>query len=405
MALTLEQIYTRYGQREFARVIEVKRRNTDDSYEAGWSDIETLSSLYNISNAVSSVSYSTPKDNYSFGIVTVGNLKLKLLSKFGNFDDENNQNSIFRGFLRHKSLIRVRDGYVDKYTDPDAPVEVLATVFEGFIDGTSTGTKVNKDNVIQELQCIDLLSFLLKDYTLADMGVLAQTTLSDLILEILDRSEFTDFFTVAGGNISPGYDITTLDMAEYEGQTQLFTIFQNLSLGHSVFYVLDGVFYYKPIKNTITTTFEVDQKKIINMSNYNNGADVVFEKFFWEDSSESYTAPTNVYNRTKTIDIKACTNTTQRQNVLNYVGGVARIQRKRVKLEIPYYPNLFVLQKITADYPDILPSDAFIWDVSLWDEAYWREPINASPINSVNWVIKDLKHASFKTTLTLEEVI
>lgn len=405
MTLTLEQIYTRYGQREFARVIEVKRRNTDDSYEASWQNIETLSGLRNLNNAVSNISYSTPQDGYSFGIVKVGNLKLKLNSKYGQFDTENNENSIFYGYLRHKSLIRVRDGYVDKYTDYDVPVDVLVTVFEGFIDGTSTGTKVDDDNILQEIQCVDTLSFLLKENTIADMGVLSQTTLSNVIYEILNRATFTDFFTVDSGNITPGYDITTLDLSQYEGQTQLYTVFENLSLGHSVYFVRDNIFYYQAIKDNETTTFSVDEKKIIKLSNYNNGADVVFEKFYWEDSSESYTAPTSLYNQTKTINIKACTNSTQRQNVLNYVGGVARIQRKSVKLEIPYYPNIFVMQKITADYPEILPADAFIWDVSNWDEAVWRLPISASPITQVNWVIRDIKHSNFKTTIILEEVI
>ena len=405
MALTLQQIYERYGQREFARVIEVKRRNRDDSYEATWQNIETLSSLRNLDGAVQSISYSTPNNGYSFGIVKVGNLKLKMNSKFGQFDTEDNLNSIFFGYLRHKSLIRVRDGYVDKYTDYDSPVDVLATVFEGFIDGTSKSTKVDKSNILQEIQCIDLLSFLLKENTIADMGVLSQTTLSALIYEILNRSAFTDFFTVSTGNITAGYDITTLDISQYENQTTLFSLFENLSIGHSIYFVRDNIFYYKPIKYNETTTFEVDYKKIINLSNYNNGADVVFEKFYWEEQTETYTAPTNKYNQTKTIEIKGCTNSTQRQNVLNYVGGVARIQRKQVQLIIPYYPDLFVSQKITADYPEILPADAFIWDVSNWDEAYYRLPASASPITQVSWVIRDIKHSSFKTTIILEENI
>ncbi len=405
MALTLEQIYTRYGQREFARAIEVKRRNKDNSYESTWKNIETLSNIKNVINSVASTSYTTPDDGYSFGIVKVGSLKLKLISKFGEFDGENNPNSIFNGFIRHKSLIRIRDGYVDKYTDYNSPVDVLSTAFEGFIDDTSTGTKVNKDNIIQELQCIDTLSFLLKANTKADMGALVQTTLSDLIYEILNRSEFTDFFTVSGANINPGYDISLLDMSEYEGQTQLYTIFENLSLGHSLYYVLGGIFYYQATKTTESTTFVVDEKKIINLSNYNCGASAVFEKFFWEDSNESYTSPTNLFNKPKTINIKACTDSTQRQNVLNYVGGVARVQRQKVKLIIPYYPNLFVSQKITTIYPEILPSDAFVWDVSNWDEAYWRDPISASPILQINWVIREAKHIGFKTNLILEEVV
>lgn len=407
MTLTLLQIYDRFSEREFVRKIEIKRRNSDGStYESTFQDVEALSGLRLLDNAVKNTSYKLPNSNYNFGIVTVGNTSVVLNSKNGQFDDETNSSSVFNGFLRHKSLVRVRDGYVDNFTDPDNPVNVLNTVFEGFIDDTSNSTKVDKDNLIQTLQCIDLLSFLLKDNTIADMGALSSTTLETLILEILDRAPFTDFFTVIAGNINAGYDINPFDVSQYEGQTQLYTLFENFSLGHSFFYVKDGVFNYQDVTEGNASSLVIDSKKLIEFASYGNGVNNVFEKLFWEDSSESFTAVPNVYNRSKTLNVKGATNGTQRQNLLNFIGGITKQKRARFKAKIPYFPDVFILDEITVLSPEIIPSDAFVWDVSKWDEARWRESLGADNILSeTNWLVREVKHSNLVTNLIVEEVI
>jgi len=406
MSLTIQEIYDRYSVREFTRLIEVKRRKTDNSYEDNWQSIELLSGQKELEGNIKSIDFSIANDSFSFGIVNVGNMKMIMNSKYGEFDDETNQNSIFYGFLRHKSQIRVRDGFVDKYTDPNNPINIYTNVFQGFIDETSESTKVDDDNVIQYLQCIDILSFLLKSYTKADMGALTSTNINDLVYEILNRSEFTDFFSVDIGNIDAGYNISSFDISQYEGQTQLFTIFEDFSVGHSFFYIRDSIFYYKDIKKGNPTSLEINNRKIIKFANYDNGSKNVFEKLYWEDSNESYTSPTNKYNKTKTFNVKGCTNSTQRQNLLNFIGTITRIQRKKVKLEIPYYPLIFILDELQVVEQEIIPSDALVWDAGLWDVNYWRNSISASYTSNVgNWLVKEVKHNNYQTTLILEEVV
>jgi hypothetical protein len=407
MTLTIEQIYNRYSVRDFVRKIEIKRRNEDGTtYENDWQDVEELTGLKILDKSVASIKYSLSNNSYNFGIVTVGNAKVTFISKNGQFDDEINSSSIFNGFIRHKSLIRIRDGYVDNYTDPTAPVDVLTTVFEGFIDGTSKSTKVDKDNLNQTLLCIDLLSFLLKENTISDMGALSSTTLDALIFEILNRSEFTDFFTVDALNINAGYDIQSFDISQYEGQTTLYTLFENFSIGHSFFFVKDGVFLYKEITDGNAIGFVIDNKKLIEFSNYDNGIQNVFERLNWEDSSESFTSSPNKYNRGKTINIKGATNTIQRQNLLNVIGGITKIQRKRIRVKIPYFMNIFILDSITIDSPEIIPEDAFVWAVSAWGEKRWRKSLKADNISSSDtWIVRDVKHSNFVTTLIVEEDI
>ncbi len=408
MTLTLSQIYTRFSQREFARKIEVKRRNSDGlTYESNFQDVEKLGGLKLLDNAVKNISSKLPNNNYSFGIVTIGNAQIVLNSKNGQFDDETNNASVFNGFLRHKSLIRVRDGYVDRFTDPNNPVEVLTTVFEGFIDETSNSTRVDKDNLIQTLQCVDLLSFLLKSLTIADMGMLTKKQLlSELILEILNRPEFTDFFTVSALNINPGYDVSQFDIDEYDGQTLLYTLFENFSIGHSFFFIKDCVFFYKKITDGDPISFVLDNKKLIEFSNYDNGIQNVFERLSWEDSSESFTAVPNNFNKGKTINIKGATMGSQRQNLLNTIGGITKQRRRRFKTKIPYFPDIFVLDEITVQSPEIIPEGAFVWGVSKWGEARWKLSLGADNISTTDtWLVREINHANLVTTLILEEVI
>lgn len=407
MTLTIDQIYNRYSVRDFVRKIQIKRRNQDGStYENDWQDVEELSGLKLLDNSVKNISYKLSNNSYNFGIVNVNNAQVQLNSKNGQFDDENNSGSVFKGFLRHKSQIRILDGYVDKYTDTNNPQNVLVNVFEGFIDGTSNSTKVDDDNFLQTLLCLDKLSFLLKEFTIADMGSIVSTTLSDVIYEILNRSEFANFFTVDSLNINPGYNILNLDLSKYEGQTQLFTVFENLSIGHSFFYVKDSIFYYKSVTAGNSINFTIDNKKLIKFSNYDNGIQNVFEKLYWEDSTEVYNSPTNNYNRSLTINIEACVNSIQRTNVLSAIGAITRIQRKRIKVSIPYYMNIFILDSINIDSPEIIPEDAFVWAVTKWGEKRWRKALKADSIsNSDNWIVREIQYSNLTTNLIVEQNI
>lgn len=408
MTLTIQQIYDRYSVREFCRKVEVKRQNQDGSFEAEWQDVEELSGTMLFDDSVNNINYQIANNNYNFGIVNVGNVTLKLNSKNGQFDDESNSSSIFFGYIRHGSQIRVKEGYIDKYTDPNNPVEIFAEVFQGFIDDTSNSTKVDDENLIQNLYCVDLLSFLLKKYSVADMGSLSSTTTETLIYEILNRSEFTDFMTVSTSNIDAGYNATSFDISQYEAQTQLLTLFENMALGNSFFYVRNGVFYYQPIYTGITSTFSVDERKLIKFSGYESGISKVFEVFYWEgDETISYESSPNKYNRSQTIGIDGITDNTQRQNIIEYIGSIARVQRREFTIEIPFFPNIFILDKIIIKSPQIIPSDAFVWGVSTWGGGdKWRKSLQADNIpNNAEWLIRKIQHNNFKTKITLQEII
>ena len=433
--MSLVKIYNQYPSREFARKIEIKRKLATGGYENDWQDVVALSGLPLLDNTVGSISFKLPSDGYNFGLVTVGNLKLKLNSKQGQFDDEGNANSVFYpNYQRHESLIRINDGYIDRKTGQ----EFTKQVFFGFIDGVSRSTRVDNQNILQDLQCIDALSFLLKKYTKADMGNLISTSLDALIFEIMNRSEFTDFLLIDNVNIEAGYNIQNIDLTQYEGQTQLLTIFQDLSIGHSFFFLDEAKFYYRKVNlpiqrgdefidflfqdgdqymfqdgdsyafNTnIYKAFDVKKDKVIKFSNYDEGLSQVYEKIYWaENESVSFISPINKYNKSKTIDIKGVVDNTQRQNIVNIVGSITSLARKKIMVEIPYFQDINIFDELTIEEPIFLLNDAFIWDLSKFDDgkrfdAFFR----ADNINlDQTWLVIEINHSNFKTKIKLQEI-
>lgn len=398
----LKNLYNLYGVRQFARKIEVKRVNALGVYEAFWQDVETLSGLELLDNSNTSLGFSIANDDYNFGLIKVADCKLTLNSKYGEFDDENNNNSIFKDYIRHGSRIRIRDGYFDKKTNKN----LYDVVFEGFIDETSDSTKVDENNILQYLQCKDTLTFLLKKHTLFDVVELNGTFLKDTLLSIINNTIFTNFFTVRPYNIIPGYNFTQVKTDKYAQQTQIFTFLEAVSVGHSYSYIKDGVFYYKNVKEGNSIDFTIEKDKIIKYADYDNGAKNTFERLYWEESNETYTAPTIKFNKSKTFNIVGIENAGDRQGVLNYIGSITRQQRQKFILTIPYYMSIFLLDKIKITNPSIVPKDAFIWDVSRWDEARWLSSIGASNVSSLkDWLVIDVKHSNYKTNLILQEII
>lgn len=405
--MSLVEVYNQYSSREFIRKVEIKRKLATGGYENDWQDVVALSGLALLNKTVGSISFKLPSDGYNFGLVTVGSLKIKLNSKQGQFDDEGNANSVFYlNYQRHESLIRVNDGYIDRKTGQ----EFTKQVFFGFIDGISRSTRVDNDNITQNLQCVDALSFLLKKYTISDMGNLTNNpSLNDFIFEVMNRSEFTNFLNISSSNIQAGYNIQNIHLNEYEGQTQLLTIFQDLSIGHSFFFLNEQDFHYRKVNLPLNRGFSFDAKKdkIIKFSNYDEGLSQVYEKIYYQDNtSVSFIAPVVKYNKSKTVEVKGIKNNTERQNIVNAIGAITSLARKKVIIEIPYFQDINIFDEITVQEPIFLLKDAFVWDLSKFDDgkrfdAFFR----ADNINlDQTWLVIEINHSNFKTKIKLQEI-
>lgn len=398
-----DNLYQKYNSLTSELKIEVDRINSSGDYEGSFTDIEDLiAEDILVHDSIPSLSYKLPSDSINYGVLRVPDCTLKLLSINGEFASEDNSQSIFSGFVRHKSLIKISHGY----TDPNTDITHYKEVYRGFINETSKNTKVSNDNTYQNLFIEDMLTFLLKEHTFSEYTIVA-TTLDAFLFELFDRSDFTDFLTVNVGNINAGFDIQNIDDTELEGQTQWLTIIQDLSIGHSYLFQKEGVLFYKSISAESNTAKLFDSDKIVKFENFKSGVDEVFEKLFWRDSSESFIAPTNIYNRSKTFNIETITNTTDRTNILATTGTRTATLKAKFKLKVVLYVNFSILDRVRANAGDYEQDGAFIWGQSIYGVDFWRGALGAASAESGKfWMIKEIKHnfQSGTTDLIVEEL-
>lgn len=402
--------------------IEIKRINSSGVYEPQFKDLEKLvPNQIIVQSSIPSMSFKLPNETFSYGILRSPDCTLKLLSINGEFSTQENEDSIFNGFVRHESLIRISQGYKDEKTGEFDYIEV----YRGFINEKSSNTKVSNDNTYQDLFVEDLLTFLMKKYTRSDFSDVTDIILEDMLFSLFNRPEFTDFLTVDSNNIKAGYNVQNIDFTNIEGQTQWYTIVQDLSIGHSYLYQKNGILYYqsindRPFNTNADSNFEqynfqngdlflfqngqpflfnkkiaiqFNTDKIIQFSGYNDGVDHVFEKLFWEDTNISFISPTNIYNKTKTFNIESITDSVDRENVLATTGTRTSRIKPKFKIKVALFVDISILETIGISAGDYIEEDGLIWDLGSWDEENWNGTLGASfADNGSFWVIKEITH-------------
>ncbi|MHA1972976.1 MAG: hypothetical protein ACTSW1_08285 [Candidatus Hodarchaeales archaeon] len=408
MTLTIEQIYDRYAEPEFARTISIKRRNVDGSYEASYSDIKDLTKYPVVTkDAVDQINISLPNNEYSSGTITSDNVTLKLKNERGQVSNEGTETSMFAGFIRHKSLVKIESGYVDKYTDPLNPVEVTEVVFEGFIDDSLSDSNFNN---IETIVVTDLMTTLLKEITVSDVGAVGIDTLETVMLELMDRPPFTDFFTVGAGNINAGFDFTLVDISQYDDGETLLDVIQDLSVDHSVAHIVDGDFIYEPFDPSASLIYNFGtspERKGNRFSNYKSGAVSVKDKLYWEGTALSELAANRVYNRPFTYDIKGITDATNRGNFLAYIIDEVSPRKRVFDMPVKFLPTLKLLDKIAVVREGFLPADAWIIGNIVLGTSKFKRAIGSIQIaGSDRWIIRAIRHDNeLITWLTLQEIL
>lgn len=410
MTLTFEEIWTQYSQVEFSRKLYIKRLKEDGTYE---SDFSIISAGLMKDGSVNSLSRSLPNSSWQFGKVLVSNVSLQIMSAFQEFASELDPNSIFSGFIRHRSIIKIVDAFVDKYTDPDTPVDAEVTVFEGLLDSLTATTQ-------QGYETITALDFLtvLNEVSVKDL-TLVQTTLNALVYEVMNRAAFTKYFTVSNSTtyISAGYNATNIDVSVYEGS--VMEMLEDLAKGHSIFYVDpdDNTFYFKPADPTPAIQFEFleQNNRKLDISNYREGIDRQITHWYWANTALSaIKSPLPVNPRIGTFEIDGITNTTQRQNTLNAVLSRTENAKPYFKLELPYFPIIKLLDRVTVQSFGSAPRDAVRWGMFLWTSSdttspstapRWRKPAGIRISRDDEWMVRAITHdKNLKTTLELEKI-
>lgn len=413
MSLSFQQIWEQYSQVEFVRRLYFKRLKQDGTYEA---DFTEISQGLMKDGSVKSLSRSLPNSSWRFGYVTVSNVNLDILSAFQEFASENDPNSLFFGFVRNKSIIKVVDSFIDKYTDPNAPVEASVTTFEGLIDSRTATTQ-------QGFETVTVLDFLsvLNDINVSEL-TLTETTMNALIYEIMNRAEFTQYFNVSNSTtyIDAGYNASSLDTSVYTGS--VMEMMQDLAKGHSIFYVdpTDNYFYFKPAEPTSTVQYEFleQNNRKLDISNYREGVDRQITSWYWDDqdvdiSAEAFPAPVTKISSSFKID--AVTNNTQRQNLLDYLVTRTQDAKPYFRLQLPYFPVIKLLDKVVVQSFGSAPRDAVRWGMFVYTSSTttnpniaprWRKPAGIRISANDLWMVRSINHdANLRTTVELEKIL
>jgi hypothetical protein len=411
MTLTYQQIYERYSQVEFRRRLYVKRLKQDGTYEDSFTEI---SAGLLPDGSLNRLSLSLPNSSYSFGKVQVSNASLKILSAYQEFAGELDPKSIFSGYIRHWSIVKVVDSLIDKYTDPDNPEEVSETVFQGLLDSTTAQT----EQTTESITALDFLTVL--DEINVNSLTLAQTTLSDLIYEIMNRSEFTKFFNVSNSStyISPGYDATSIDVSQYDGT--VLEMLEDLAKGHSIFYVdpSDNYFYFVEATPTSAVQFnflESNNRKM-SISKYREGVDRQINKWYWEDTDiSSVVDPEPINPRSETLNIKGVTNNTQRQNLLDFVLEKTKNAKPYFSLKVPYLPTIKLLDRVVIQSFGQAPPNVARWGMFLWTDSgtpdpetapRWAQTAGITISTDKEWMVRGINHdKNLTTTIEVEQIL
>ncbi len=259
---------------------------------------------------------------------------------------------------------------------------------------------------------MDFLS-VLKDINVNSL-TLVQTTLNALVYEIMNRPEFTKFFSVSNSMtyINAGYNASSIDVSVYNGS--IMEMLEDLAKGHSIFYVDpdNGYFYFKPADPTLSVIYsflETNNRKL-------EGVDRQINQWYWEDTTISATSfPAPVNPRSSNFKIEGIINDTQRQNTLNAVLARSEDAKPYFKLQLPYFPILKLLDRVVVQSFGSAPRDAVRWGMFLWTSSStsnpntaprWRKPAGIRISSDDQWMVRSIAHDSnLRTTVELEKIL
>ena len=126
---TYKSVWEKYSKVQLRREVFYKRLNADGTYEASFTK---LSSIFVNATPIDGLSRGISNTSWKFGAVTVGAAAFKVLNPYQNFSSEEFAGSIFSGFIRDRSQIKL----IDYLHDPDLDANTDGiTVFQGVIDG------------------------------------------------------------------------------------------------------------------------------------------------------------------------------------------------------------------------------------------------------------------------------
>lgn len=316
--------------------------------------------------SVGKIDVDTDSSEYQIGLFRVANVKLDLANQSGRYSDVGAPNSIFKT-KRKDSLVRVT--WIEAPELPYCGTAICGeavlceerTLFEGLLNDDAFVIDAQNDRasfVVLGFQSLfESTEVPFESLDVAD-------TMSDIIFAILDQVEITGLLTLDADNIDLDVDQIPDNIDELETLSVKEALDRLLLLSNSVLYIENRTIYIKPRDPSASVEFTFygqasteGAENIVDLTNYNNGRQRVFNCFKWSDTLiRSQDGPSIRLNgfRKRVIDSDIFTNSTKQLNVLSalleeFVNPKQELQITTLLTEQTVLLEL--LDRVAIDYP------------------------------------------------------
>ena len=342
--------------------VYIKPFDVSGDYESSFTNItkDTLK--------VSKIQQELDNTEYDIGIYRNSSLKLTLRNDHGRYLNVESSKSIFN-FKRADSIFKVT---WDRNSTPlicgflhcgNFMLGKEVDLYEGLLTDVSGTSNIDDQEIsFNILGYESLFSRVEVPYATISNGDLT----SSVIYDCLNQSKITDLLTVDAGNISLSTDQTIDDKSSLENETVEDALAELLKISNSVLYIKDKTIYVQARTPSASVQYNFygqasnnGIENVINIKNYRDGVNRLYNYFTWEDTNlvQSDSTSINLFGiYKKTISSDLITDTTKRNNILSdYLAEFKDIKAElelETKLDLSTY-SLFQLDKVTIDYPTV----------------------------------------------------
>lgn len=244
--------------------------------EGTYGDEIEISNFVKATN-LSSIKKNTDSEDYSVGDYRLGSINLTVTNYCGEFNDDDP-----RSFFVYKSAkSKIRVVYFDSLTDSSGS-------FKGLV--SDEGTKFSAENDEAKLKILALDSII--DTVQVQDGVLENDDLfSDALKSLLNNPAITNVLTFDSGEIEVDLDLEIDDVSSLSNISTWQAVRQLLIASNSVLYIDDETIKVKTRdENTNNVSYfygpgdTLDRENIIKITDYNNGAQRIFNSIKINDT-------------------------------------------------------------------------------------------------------------------------
>jgi hypothetical protein len=378
-------------------------------------------------NSISKLSQKLDNNSFDVGVLRFGDISLSARNDHGRFSDVGSSASIFK-YKRSGSLVRIT------WLDTNNPficgfsvcgldkLQSEITLFEGILnDESTTSDAESQETTFQVLAYESILDKMIVPYASISNGDL----ISQVIYVLLNQPYLTDLVSVDVGNISCSVDVTIDDKTNLENKTVKEGLDLLLEISNSILYIDNAnVLYVMPRNPTseVQANFygpsSVDGiQNIVKLSALRSGLNKMFNYWTWKDVtnlSEDSTSTLKYGARKKEIGDTIITDGTKVDSILD--ASLAEFKNPKQEFDLTVIMDdssvgLFILDKITIDYPTIYSSardqTISVYGLSVYGYSYYpltKSGIIISPLVDYKIMGRSIDLKAQLITLSIREV-